>query len=150
MIHSCTSNLKSNSSRTNAVCCLKCESLWINTLEHLRIQVLHNCNRVLSARNFHYFCYCSDIKHAFKDILVLFMLFMSMGWDYVSELRPPVGLLFIPQMICERGEPRWNDIDRGQPKNSEINLSQCHFVHHKTTHGPTWARTGATEAKGAN
>jgi hypothetical protein len=26
------------------------------------------------------------------------MLFKSMGWDYVSELRPPAGLLFIPQM----------------------------------------------------
>jgi hypothetical protein len=25
------------------------------------------------------------------------MLFMSMGRDYVSELRPPNGLLFIPQ-----------------------------------------------------
>jgi hypothetical protein len=27
---------------------------------------------------------------------------------------------------------RWNDIDRGKPKNSEKNLSQCHFVHHKS------------------
>jgi hypothetical protein len=26
---------------------------------------------------------------------------------------------------------RWNDIDRGKPKYSEKNLSQCHFVHHK-------------------
>jgi hypothetical protein len=24
------------------------------------------------------------------------MMIMSMGWDYVSELRPPTGLLFIP------------------------------------------------------
>jgi hypothetical protein len=38
--------------------------------------------------------------------------FMSMGWDYVSELQPPSGLLFIPQMIYEHGEPRWNDTDR--------------------------------------
>jgi hypothetical protein len=29
-------------------------------------------------------------------------------------------------------EQRWNDIDRGKPKNSERNLSQCHFVHHKS------------------
>jgi hypothetical protein len=28
-------------------------------------------------------------------------------------------------------EQRWNDTDRGKPKDSEINLSQCHFVHHK-------------------
>jgi hypothetical protein len=28
-------------------------------------------------------------------------------------------------------EHRWNEIDRGKPKYSEKNLSQCHFVHHK-------------------
>jgi hypothetical protein len=26
----------------------------------------------------------------------------------------------------------WNVTDRGKPKYSEINLSQCHFVHHKS------------------
>jgi hypothetical protein len=26
----------------------------------------------------------------------------------------------------------WNDIDKGKPKNSGKNLSQCHFVHHKS------------------
>jgi hypothetical protein len=26
----------------------------------------------------------------------------------------------------------WNDIDRVKPKNSKKNLSQCHFVHHKS------------------
>jgi hypothetical protein len=37
----------------------------------------------------------------------LFMLlFMSMGWDDVSELQPPTGLLFIPQVIYEHGERR--------------------------------------------
>jgi hypothetical protein len=47
--------------------------------------------------------------------------------------------LFIPQIIHEYGERRWNDIDRGKPeelgenpKNSEKTLSQCHFVHHKS------------------
>jgi hypothetical protein len=29
-------------------------------------------------------------------------------------------------------KPRWNDNDRTKPKNSEINLSQCHFVHNKS------------------
>jgi hypothetical protein len=32
----------------------------------------------------------------------------------------------------EFGERRWNDIDRGKSKNWEKNLSQCHFVHHKS------------------
>jgi hypothetical protein len=35
------------------------------------------------------------------------MMIMSMGWDYVSELRLPTGLLFIPQVIFGHREPRW-------------------------------------------
>jgi hypothetical protein len=37
---------------------------------------------------------------------------MSMAWDYVSELRPPTGLSFVPQVIYEYGQPRWNYIGR--------------------------------------
>jgi hypothetical protein len=37
---------------------------------------------------------------------------MSMGLEYVSELRLPTGLLFIPQVIYEHGESLWNDTDR--------------------------------------
>jgi hypothetical protein len=29
-------------------------------------------------------------------------------------------------------EHRWNEIDRGKPQYSRKNLSQCHFVHHKS------------------
>jgi hypothetical protein len=32
-------------------------------------------------------------------------------------------------------EQRWKDIDRGKPKDSEKNLSQCHAVHHKSHMG---------------
>jgi hypothetical protein len=64
--------------------------------------------------------------------LMFLMLFMSMGWDYVSELRPLTGLLFIPQKMYESGEPRWNNINIGKPRNSEKTLPQCHFVHHKS------------------
>jgi hypothetical protein len=31
-----------------------------------------------------------------KNKLLLMEMVMSMGWDYVSELRPPTGLLFAP------------------------------------------------------
>jgi hypothetical protein len=57
----------------------------------------------------------------------------SCRWgETVSELRPLAGLLFVPQVIYEYGEPRWNDIDRFQPNNSEKNLYQYHFFHHKS------------------
>jgi hypothetical protein len=32
-------------------------------------------------------------------------------------------------------EHRWSEIDRGKPKYSEKNLSQFHFVHHKSHMG---------------
>jgi hypothetical protein len=54
-----------------------------------------------------------------------------MGPDYVSELRPPTGLLFIPKMIYEYGEQQSNIIDSVRPKNLEKSLSQSNFVHHK-------------------
>jgi hypothetical protein len=53
-----------------------------------------------------------------------------MGWDDVSELRLPMGLFFIPYVICEYGESeewQW----QGKSKNSNKNLSLCHFVHLK-------------------
>jgi hypothetical protein len=43
-------------------------------------------------------------------------LFMSIGLDHVSELRPPTGLLFIPHMIYKYGGLQWNDIDRETQK----------------------------------
>jgi hypothetical protein len=60
------------------------------------------------------------------------LLFMSMGRNYISELRPTTGLLFILEMIYGYGEPRWNFVKRVKPKNSEKSLSHCHFVHHKS------------------
>jgi hypothetical protein len=43
----------------------------------------------------------------------LMMMIMSMGHD-VSELRPPTGLLFIPQVTDDHGQPWWNDINTGK------------------------------------
>jgi hypothetical protein len=37
---------------------------------------------------------------------------MSIGLDYISKLRPPTGLLFIPQAIYECGQPWRNDTER--------------------------------------
>jgi hypothetical protein len=31
-----------------------------------------------------------------------------------SELQPSTGLVFIPQLMYEHGEQRWNDINRGK------------------------------------
>jgi hypothetical protein len=39
---------------------------------------------------------------------------MTMRLDYISELQPPMDLLFIPQVIYEYEEPWWKDTDRGK------------------------------------
>jgi hypothetical protein len=64
-------------------------------------------------------------------MILKLMLFMSMFWVCVSELRPLKGL-FIRHMIHESGERRWNDADRGKLKKSETNLSQYHFANQKS------------------
>jgi hypothetical protein len=38
-------------------------------------------------------------------LMMMMIVMMSMGWDYVSELWPPTGLFCIPQMLYENGEP---------------------------------------------
>jgi hypothetical protein len=65
--------------------------------------------------------YTGDFNFYLKLRVIVFYycFFMSMSWGSVSELRPTAGLLFISQMIYEYGQPRWNDTDRGRPKNAE-------------------------------
>jgi hypothetical protein len=41
---------------------------------------------------------------------MLLLLFMSMRRDDISALRPPTGLLFMPQVIYEHREPWWDHI----------------------------------------
>jgi hypothetical protein len=75
-------------------------------------------------------------RHAFHTagVILLLLLLMSMGRDCVSELRPPTGLLFVHQVICEHGEPRWNDTDRGQEKTYFL----CHLTHRYSSKNPLY------------
>jgi hypothetical protein len=58
------------------------------------------------------------------------------------------GPIAIPQMISECEEQRWNHTDRVKPKNSEKNLSQCHFFHNNSTRSNSRAWTRASAVKG--
>jgi hypothetical protein len=74
-------------------------------------------NAVMAAnvlKNETWVCLCCSQVKVGGSVMVLIdhWLIMSIGWDYVSELRPPKGLLFIPYVMYEHGEPRWNDMDR--------------------------------------
>jgi hypothetical protein len=76
-------------------------------------------------------------KNQSTNLLQLLLLLLDWlidfdGWDYVSELLSLTDILIIPQMINKYRERRWNNIDRGKAKNSEKNLSQCHFVYHES------------------
>jgi hypothetical protein len=56
--------------------------------------------------------------------VLLLLMFMSIGRDHVSELRPPTGLLFIPRVMydCENGGMILTGENR---RTLEENLSQC-------------------------
>jgi hypothetical protein len=43
-------------------------------------------------------------------MMIMIIIIISMGRDYVSELRPSTNIFFIPQVIdlYEHGEPWWN------------------------------------------
>jgi hypothetical protein len=75
-------------------------------------------------------------------------LFMSMGWDYISDLWPQTGLLFISRTIYEYGQPWWNDIDRW--KNEELREKPIPVPLRPppSPHGLTWAWTQASAVKG--
>jgi hypothetical protein len=68
---------------------------------------------------------------------LLFSLFVHIFPECGVGLVPKRGCLltlayYVVPRLYEFGERRWNDIDRGKQKNSEKNLSQCHFAHHKS------------------
>jgi hypothetical protein len=54
------------------------------------------------------------------------------SYGVVEPMMMITDISFIPRMLYGYGERRWNVIDRKNPKNSEKNLSQYHFVHHKS------------------
>jgi hypothetical protein len=84
--------------------------------------------------------------HVTLSAMLVFFKFMSLGWHYVSELRPPTGL-FIPQ-IYECGEPRWNVIDGVNPKNSWDKPVPVSFCPPQIPHGLTRVRTRASTVRG--
>jgi hypothetical protein len=80
---------------------------------------------------------CLECCTSLKTLLLL-LLFMSVRWGYVSELRPPTGLLFIPQMIrVWRASIEWYWNRRTLRK-----LYQWYLVHHKSHMGYRGANPG--------
>jgi hypothetical protein len=71
-------------------------------------------------------------------ILNVLLFFMSMGSDYVSELRPLTGPFFIPHMIYESGEPG-GMIMTGE--NRRTRRKTCLSATLSTTN-PTWIDPG--------
>jgi hypothetical protein len=64
---------------------------------------------------------------------------MLMVWAYVSVVRPPTGLFFIPEAIYEYEEPRWNDTDR----ENRITRRKTTPTATLSTTNPTWDDWGA-------
>jgi hypothetical protein len=88
----------------------------------------------------------SGPRHGLECNRNRFLLFMSMGWSYVSERRPPTGPLFIPRMYMSN-ECHSGMILTGKTEELGEKPSQCHFVHHKFSLGMTRARTCASAVR---
>jgi hypothetical protein len=102
----CSSNRVRSFSKVRGFCCVK-------FLELSSSRCVSNVKNYLKSKR--------DVQNLYFHLVVV----MSMGSYYVSELRPPAGLSFVPQTIHDYGDPRWNDIDRGKPKNSERTCSSA-------------------------
>jgi hypothetical protein len=79
---------------------------------------------------------CQNQKTAIRTVCC------SCRWGetlYVSELRPPKGQLFIPQMIYESGQPEWNDTGM---QNRRTRGKTCPSATVSNTN-PTWTEPGA-------
>jgi hypothetical protein len=50
----------------------------------------------------YWFHWCNLKKNIYMWMMMIIIIIMSMGWDYVSELKLPTVLLFIPHMSMEK------------------------------------------------
>jgi hypothetical protein len=71
-----------------------------------------------------------------------------MGRDNVSELLSLTDILFIPLMIYEYGERRWNDIDRGKTEELGEKPVPVPLRPPQIPHGLTLARTRNSALRG--
>jgi hypothetical protein len=62
----------------------------------------------------------------------IFSVFIFYGVRQRLWTAATTGHIVHPPDDMSFGEQRWNDIDRGKPKNSGKNPSHCHSVHHKS------------------
>jgi hypothetical protein len=78
------------------------KSLWVSVLKNITSFHIFPIGlywwHVMASTQFSYLC---------VPVIYGWFSVMSMGREYVSEPRPPTGLLLIPKVVCEHGEPWW-------------------------------------------
>jgi hypothetical protein len=112
-------------------------------LQHVLSLVIGH-TKLTSARELTLFCYRGNCRQLITFV-VKHNSEVALLWKCHTISAPEDGVGLVPKRgwllmlayyafprLYEFGERRRNDIDRGKPKNSEKNLSQCHSVHHKS------------------
>jgi hypothetical protein len=97
----------------------------------------------------HAICICPMLTTWFYHhtllLWTILMMFMSMLWECVSELRTQTGLLFIPHMIHDNVEPRWKLLTGESQRNLEKMLPVCLPT---ISHRLNWVKTRADKVNG--
>jgi hypothetical protein len=110
---------------------------------------------ILSLRNLATFWTASDVEQLNSKWCLLppdtyFLLIMSMGWDYVSKLRPPTGLVFVPHMFLHHIWV-WSShgmVLTGKTEELEENSVALPLCPRQISHGLNQARTEASALRG--
>jgi hypothetical protein len=87
------------------------------------------------------------VKMVFKICCEYVFVFMSTGWDYISELRPPMGILFMTKLYMSM-ESHGGMILTGENEISGRNFCPSVSLTSHIPHGLTRAQTRASEVTG--
>jgi hypothetical protein len=91
--------------------------------------------------------YASD-RTWFIAVIIIIIIIVTMGWDCLYGTAADNGPIVHPKVDAwVNMEQRWNDIDRGKPKNSREKSLPVPLCPPQIPHWLPWARTTASAVK---
>jgi hypothetical protein len=98
--HSCKNGLCDVACRATLVCQCTPKRTYFQPYQHhqvIEVYLFRRCRRIAFPTDVCLVTNISLVSRLHNQHKWLLLLLMSMGWDYVSKLQPPTGLLFSPR-----------------------------------------------------